>query len=143
MCQFNSELLVAWRMFKWYFNSRRVFCCSTHNNLNPRLQFLNASNWCGKVSVFDVAPKQKIKKSNLSRAQKLRWCSISCNHQSENISSRKSCINEPQCDKAPSCSKVIHGWNSANSGALNSCNKSKLLLAAKFFYCEKTAIYYC
>ncbi|GBO40145.1 hypothetical protein AVEN_216345-1 [Araneus ventricosus] len=49
------------------------------SGLYPSLQFFDVSNWCGKDSVLDIAPKEKMKRRNVWRAWRPGCWSIPSN----------------------------------------------------------------
>ncbi|GBM01926.1 hypothetical protein AVEN_269539-1 [Araneus ventricosus] len=58
---------------------------------------------CGKDSVLDIAPKEKIKRSNIRKVQSQSVGPSLPIHRSGNVSSMKSRTKEPQSEGAPSC----------------------------------------
>ncbi|GBM20928.1 hypothetical protein AVEN_253728-1 [Araneus ventricosus] len=77
---------------------------STHSSLYPTLLFFDVSNWCGKDSVLDIAPKEKKSRGVISGERGGQGVGSSLPiHRSGNVSSRKSRTKEPQCGGAPSC----------------------------------------
>jgi len=97
------------------------------------LQICNIWNWCRKHFVLNMPHKEK-SRGVISGDRGGQGIGPSLPvHLFGNVLSKNRRTCEPQCGGAPSCWKIIHGWNSSNWGVPRSflvisvCNQGKTL----------------